>query len=324
MANNNDTKQKEKKSKRKVIAGVCALVATAAAIFGFIQKDNKIKKLEDELELLKGKTTIEQPINNQIQSNNTEDVYEFEDVFNEEQVDARVELISADIKSSVPEYLTSQSETERDLEWISQGIVSNPSTEEAAEVIRNIREIMYEETEDARLFYSKKEDKIENKKLVDFSNYVEDDDVRAKTLISKIYELRKGMVEAKTLEEAKAKAQEFTELFGNSWFATGYNDEISIYSLEKQGYIVLAMRYFFSTAGLAEAISDDLYYICPPQKDKEVKVSLSEMVVQMNEPKFKCPETGQYINALSAAINGMIEEVQFNQYMESRLTLQRG
>ncbi len=329
MANYYDTKE-EKKGKGKFVAGACALLAAAVAIFGLSQQDKEIKELKGELELLKDKPAIEQPIDDTTQPTNIKDIYEFEDVFNEEQVNDRVAEIYSEIKKVNPDYLITEEVIERDLKWISEGFVEDATIDEAGSMISSIEGIMNMEMEDATLYYHGKTDKIENKEVVDFSKYVEDDDLLAKTLITKIYELRKGMIQATSIKEAKEKAQEFTNLIGNSWFAKGWNNEINTLLLEKEGYIVLTTKYFLNTAMLATAIEGDLQYMCPPQTDKDYTISLEDMIKQLNEAK--CLSDGQYANDFSAAMNGMITEMQsisedeaeFNQYLEARLTLQRG
>lgn len=158
----------------------------------------------------------------------------FYDILDEEERSARAyEAIEA-LNTNAKGHDYTIEEMENIMNWVNNGVVEDPSQAAA----------LYTELRVENIW--NKENGKEVEKPFDTSILFKDG-TQGQKLAKKIFDIRVGLMNAKTDEEYKKYAQDFTVLLVNSWVLNGANNEISVYVLETSFSKALLDSYFLNT-----------------------------------------------------------------------------
>ncbi len=184
------------------------------------------------------------------------EVLEFTDIHDEEQVTNRAIIINEYFNKISPNQNMTVEKVEEFLKYINSGIVDEPSYDGAAFVIDSINDLMVNELAAASDIINEVETGREKKEvLVDYSIFFLDGS-QGQRLGKKINDLRQSMIINASGDISNYKKQ-FTELFLNSWILHGFNGaEINSYLLETPGMEALIDVMFLNTSILVGESKD--------------------------------------------------------------------
>lgn len=180
----------------------------------------------------------------------------FTDINDAEALSERAEEIVEYFDKLVPASGMTLEKAEEFLKYINNGIVENPTYDDAAFVIDTINELMVAELAHASDVLNEVETERENKGiLVDYSKFFLDG-TQGQKLASEITRSRQAMITNAGKDVSKYR-EEFTKLFMKSWILKGYNGEvINAYALEYPGMEALIDLEFLNTCILVGEAKD--------------------------------------------------------------------
>jgi len=242
----------KKPSNKKIIISAVALIAALGIGFGI----GKLSKNNNST-LSSEPTSVTETMNPTPTPTSTSVVKEeFTDINDAEALAERAEEIVTYFEELAPASGMTLEKAEEFLKYINNGVVENPTYDDAAFVIDTINDLMVAELGHASDILNEVETEREKKGvLVDYSKFFLDG-TQGQKLASEITRLRQAMITNAGKDITKYR-EEFTELFMKSWILNGYNGEvINAYALEYPGMEALIDLEFLNTCILVGEAKD--------------------------------------------------------------------